>query len=122
MGIVRYRDMLVAVMSSELEMIEGTLQVHVGRRYLREVLRDWSCRNLEIVMTLLFASAGLPKPYHLENYRSLYSTDAGTWSPVLPSTSYLLVAEQSRAENSSASGAGRSSMFHRPALGCVRYL
>lgn len=27
MGIVRYRDMLVAVMSSELEMIEGTLQV-----------------------------------------------------------------------------------------------
>lgn len=34
MGIVRYRDMLVAVMSSELEMIEGTLQVHVGR-YLR---------------------------------------------------------------------------------------
>lgn len=35
MGIVRYRDMLVAVMSSELEMMEGTLQVHVGRRYLR---------------------------------------------------------------------------------------
>lgn len=65
MGLVRYRDMLVAVMSSELEMIEGTLQVHVGRRYLR-VGRDWSCRNLEIVMTLLFASAGLPKPYLLE--------------------------------------------------------
>lgn len=28
MGIVRYRDMLVAVMSSELEMIEGTLQAY----------------------------------------------------------------------------------------------
>lgn len=35
MGIVRYRDMLVAVMSSELEMIEGTLQVC---RYLRVVV------------------------------------------------------------------------------------